>query len=400
MAHCGVYGIIPPWAFRGENGLYSYDGEIYPPFTEGAVQPELGGPGRKTAPRSVRHISRLPTHAVLATEGGYEFEVFYYPLNNNWDVSYCEFTDGHDGVYPSGRNIRFHHNWVAAMQDDGIYLSSPTPWVTDKLYIYQNVISRVTTGFACHSRGGPGGDIYVCRNVVDMRGPIQYSRPTPQKPDGHIIDGSLAFFAHGVGLLSIEAIRFYQNTCLIPVNHDSNCYAGGMVYTTLPNQPRQVFNNLYAYFDSMAKGYPRFAPSQKEMDLEVDGNLYWSVSAGQTPPTDYFKKARTHPLSEKNRKGCPAGWEAHSIAADPKFVNPVSVSRRPDGDNDYRLAKDSPAVKAGVVLPAELWDPLRPKDGSRPDIGAIPCGAEPLRVGIHGRIVAGSVESRGLTPAP
>jgi hypothetical protein len=397
MTHCGVRGNIPPWAFRSENGLYSYDGEIYPPFTEGVIRPELAGPDKKAKPEPARHIARLNTHAVLATEGGYEHEVFYYPLNNNWDVSYCEFSDGHDGVYPSGRHIYFHHNWVGNMQDDGIYLSSPTPFVTDKLYVYQNVICRITSALAAHSRGGPGGDIYVFRNIIDMRGPLQYNRPSPEKPEGWIIDGSLAFLTHGRGMLSVERMYFYQNTCLIPMNNPNNTYAGSMIYGNLPGVARRVFNNIYAYYDGMAKGYPQFSLQDKDVDLQLDGNVYWSVSAGKAPPPDFLEKARADPLSTTNRSAISPGWESNSIAADPKFAKPVTVSRLRDGDNDYRLQKGSPAAGRGVVLPADWMDPLRPPDGARPDAGALPLGAEQLKVGIHGRIAAGSVDSRGLT---
>jgi len=72
--------------------------------------------------------------------------------------------------------------------------------------------------------------------------------------------------------------------------------------------------------------------------------------------------------------------------ADPKFL---SFHAGEDAKNDYRLTDDSPAVKQGIVLPDDLEDPLRPQDGARPDIGAIPLGGEPLRVGIDARIVAG-----------
>ena len=44
---------------------------------------------------------------------------------------------------------------------------------------------------------------------------------------------------------------------------------------------------------------------------------------------------------------------------------------------------------AGIVLPAEWDDPLRPTSGDKPDIGAIPIGGEALKVGIDGRITAG-----------
>ena len=49
-----------------------------------------------------RHLIRAagaPAHALVVTEGSYEFEVFHYPYNHDWEIANCEFTDGHDGVY-------------------------------------------------------------------------------------------------------------------------------------------------------------------------------------------------------------------------------------------------------------------------------------------------------------
>ena len=54
--------------------------------------------------------------------------------------------------------------------------------------------------------------------------------------------------------------------------------------------------------------------------------------------------------------------------------------------NDYRLHKDSPAQGRGVNLPSAWEDPLRPLDGARPDIGALPVGSPLPKFGIDGRI--------------
>src|SRR5437763_10750975 len=122
MMHSAIHCCIPPWGFRDENSLYTYSPEQYDPFL----------PPQK--PANARNVARLPTHALLVTEGSYEFEVFHYPYNHDWEISHSEFTDGHDGVYLSGRNIRFHHNLVDSIQDDGIYLSAPSPHFNDDIH--------------------------------------------------------------------------------------------------------------------------------------------------------------------------------------------------------------------------------------------------------------------------
>jgi hypothetical protein len=387
MTHCGVYGMIPPWAFRTENCSYAYSPFVYPPFLEGLAAEERQGSSTARPKQVTRHIARLNTHAVLATAGGYEFETFYYPLNHDWEIAYCEFTDGHDGVYPSGRNIRFHHNWVDNMQDDAVYVSSPTPYISDGVFIYQNFISTFTTAFGAHARGGPGGDIYIFRNVVDSRRPVHFNRPTPAKPEGEVRSGANLFLVHNADhLIHIERLYFYQNTMLFPVVHLGLGFTGGLAYGWEPETSRRVFNNIFVFYGLDGKyPIPFYGMRSSRADLQIDGDLHWSLSAGQAPPDGFFKPLREHPIAKANLEKYPAGLGTHCLVGDPRFV---AISSDPQAANDYRLRRDSPAIGKGVPLPAEWPDPLRPAQ-SPPDIGAIPAGGEPLKVGIHGRITAG-----------
>ena len=166
---------------------------------------------------------------MLVTEGSYEFEIFYYPHHHDWDVSYCDFGDGHDGVYLSGSNIRFHHNWVDGIQDDAVYLSSPSPYFNRDIYIYQNLIRQCWMAFGGHARGGPGGKIYIFRNVSDLRKNVQFSRPTPKKPEGVIGPGPTAFMVHNSDhIIHMEHLYFYHNTSLVEMSHYIGNYNAGM----------------------------------------------------------------------------------------------------------------------------------------------------------------------------
>jgi hypothetical protein len=75
----GLYGNCPPWGTRRENGLNTYNNL----------------PNR-------RDIARLTGHALLVTEGFQEFSVFAFPHNQNWEISYGDFTDCHDGSISAG----------------------------------------------------------------------------------------------------------------------------------------------------------------------------------------------------------------------------------------------------------------------------------------------------------
>lgn len=387
MTNCGVHGMIAPWMFRTENVSYSYSGKSYPPFLTDPAPPEIPGAAKQPA-IVTRHISRLPTHAVLVTEGGFEFETFYTPLNHDWDISYCDFTEGHDGVYLSGRDIKFHHNLVDNMQDDAIYVSSPTPYVTDGLYIYQNLIRQCVAGFGAHARGGPGGKIYIYRNVVDMRENLQFNRPAPDMPGGTIFPGHLAWLVHNANnIIHMEDIFMYQNTTLTTVGNVNYSYCAGMVLNS-DRSRRAVFNNLHVYTEGAAQYPTPWRFPEKELNITFDGNLHWHADPAVKPPANYFDTTRKHPQSEVSKKTYPAGWDANSFIADPHFV---SYDRNRHADLDLRLKADSPAKGAGVALPKEWPDPLRPANDARPDIGAIPMGDE-LKVGIDGHTSAG--ESR------
>jgi hypothetical protein len=53
---------------------------------------------------------------------------------------------------------------------------------------------------------------------------------------------------------------------------------------------------------------------------------------------------------------------------------------------DLRLTADSPAVRSGIPLSSAWPDPLRNNSLDAPDIGALPLGVMPWRIGVHGRI--------------
>jgi hypothetical protein len=364
FVHSAIHGMIPPWAFRDENGLYTYNPRYYDPF----VPPP--------APANLRNIARLPTHALLVTEGSYEFEVFYYPYNHDWEVAHCEFTDGHDGVYISGHHVRFHHNWFDNFQDDAVYLSSPSPNFNDDVHVFQNLTTRCFTAFACNTTGGPGGTVSIYRNVVDMRQGVHFNRPSPGKPKGWTAAGH-AFLVHGGDVRTIESIRFYQNTFvgqLYNADYSIRTWTG-----TRPETQRRVFNNIFVYLNRFPGLDVLRAPPH---DLQLDGNLHWCPLAEAKVPPDFLAQVRTCAASEKNKKDYPPGWAAHDVIGDPRFLR---FGPAPAAANDYRLHKDSPAAGRGVVLPKGWADPLRPADG-RPDVGAFPLGSEPPHYGRDGRI--------------
>ncbi len=365
-----LHGMIPPWAFRSENGLYTYTGDAYDPWIT----------GKQT--ENARNIARLPTHAVLVMEGSEEFEVFYYPYNHDWEISYCEFTDGHDGVYVNGQNMRFHHNLLDTFQDDALYLSSPTFWVSDDVRVYQNYLRSVSTAFGFHSYGGPDGHIYIYRNIVDMRDPRHFERPTPDKPEGGLFNAGITV-KHGSEMIGTESVAWYQNTLIGPTQ--SAGFAHYLVYNTSEKTSRQVFNNLILYLNGPPSGLVPIEPH----NVRCDGNLYWSLDPTKPMPEDFLARARKQ-IMPKSGPATTRPIEEHGIVANPQFMK---FDLNPTATCDYRLTDQSPAAGAGVVLPKELEDPLRPDVGAAPDVGALQRGS-PLSVGCYGRVHIAPVEDR------
>jgi hypothetical protein len=345
---CGFYGCVPPWTFRTDTSLRSY--------------PERGQ----------RDITRLGTHALLVPDGGREFSVYAFPINDDWDISYCDFTDGHDGIYLGGVNLRFHHNKVYDVQDDGIYLSPMYPRYGKRraeLHLYQNYLGRSLTALAF---GGPekmnDDTVYIYRNIIDLREPLATGRPSTKNPQG---GSSLGKVMGDHGSPPWSAMKIYHNT--VVAAGDARSADLALAGAAHVERPRFFFNNIVVPLARL--------PAFKTVDPDkgqADGNLYWSSDLPAKQAQTFFTKYRASALFEQSKKVYPPGFESHSLLKDPKFVkSPTGQAMMPD----YRLQAGSPAVDAGVELPAAWPDPLRQADKGGPDIGALPLGAEPPMVG-------------------
>ena len=348
-----LHGNVPPWTFRVDTSLRSYPGRPY------------------------RDLTRFGTHALLVPEAGREFEVFSLPINDDWEIAYCDFTDGHDGVYLGGVNVRFHHNRVFDLQDDGIYLSPMYSRIgrgRAEIHCYQNFIGRCLTALAF---GGPEkvteDTVYLYRNVVDLRAPVQMGRPSVKQPKSRLAFGHV-MSDHGSPPWS--AMRIYHNTFIAHAGRRSDM---GLLGAAHADRPRRVFNNILLQLTAL----PRLTLPDADLNAQADGNLYGSLGLDAKQAANFFTKYRASPAFEKSKKGYPPGFEKNALVGDPRLVK---IGAEKSATDDYRLQAGSPAVAAGVVLPADWPDPLRKQDKGRPDIGALPLRAQPLHVGpvVHG----------------
>lgn len=345
VLHSGFYGSVAPWTFRGDGSKRDYPG------------------------RPHRNISRLNTHAHLEIESGRESSVYATPQNDDWEIAHCEFTDAHDGVYLGSINVKFHHNLIENLQDDGIYLSPM--YMRHRLdnrdpeiHVYQNIFRGMLTALAFGGTEATTRDkVFVYRNVFDLSMKVQTGRPTGQKAAASFSTGKV-IGDHGSPPWS--AMNLYHNTFIMAeASRQADMATLG---ASKLERPRRVFNNIFLHRERM----PGFVGAVPANDVMEDGNLFWSPGADKTATT-FFNKYRASPLYAESKKSYPPGSSTHSLVADPKLR-----------EGDARLQEGSPAVDAGVMLDESWPDPLRKQDKGKPDIGALPLGAEALKVGRKG----------------
>lgn len=357
ITRSGFHGNLPPWTFRAENSL------------------------RHRTDADARDITRLNTHALLVCSANREFDVYAFPQNDRWEISYCDFTDAHDGVYFGGMNAKFHHNVIRRLHDDGMYLSpmyanyrgSPAD-----IHIYENLVTECLTAVAF---GGPElvttDRIYLYRNRFLLDTVVPTARPaedgvapgfTASKPIGD----------HGSPPWS--RMHIYQNTFrMIEAGRSAEQTLSGAYG---PDRPRYLFNNIIEVVPppstipaeilakAIGKGgrFPAVIVPPSDQGAS-DGNLYWIAGVDAALGTAALDKFRKSPAFEETKKTYPAGSTTNSIVAEPKR------------DEVDRLQAGSPAIDAGVPIPADWPDTRRDQDQGKPDIGALPQGAEPLSAG-------------------
>ncbi|MDZ4683617.1 MAG: hypothetical protein SH850_00925 [Planctomycetaceae bacterium] len=307
------------------------------------------------------------------------------PVNERIEFAHCEFTDDHDFAYLRPvKQLQFHHNFVDNFNDDGLECGPKLREHT--LFIAQNRIGRCLIPFTQHEIDkddspldhNPAAGVFVYRNVIDLRGGTYKSPPKEAdstgdylRQEGHLVGD------HGGPIWPV--MHVYHNTLLrdTPVFRDS--YLFGLGSQGLRNTERDVFNNVFVQTDRVP-GVGFVAMKQAE-NVREGGNILWGLGEGPALDRDPFAKFRASPLFLDSQNRYPAGWTTDDRIADPHFVRLTTDRTTPP---DLRLQPGSPAVNAGVPIPADWPDLLRDADG--PDAGALPLSVSPWGVGIDGRV--------------
>jgi hypothetical protein len=388
--HCDFDGGLPGWFFRTDNKA-----EYFYVSNNQVFRNTLGG-------------------------GTFETLLLGNPNDTGTEIDHCEFHDAHD-VYLAGKDIKFHHNWIHNLNDEGLVLDPGTPEQTQdfQMQIYQNVITKTLSAIS-FSGNHPKGNWYIYRNLIDLRSPTAGFRPK------NIDHKNVWRYGHLIKMIEPDGPRdLFQNTFLVHAQHERASYRH--YSSTKDNQRRRTFNNIFIAInpDSDSDRPISFIPSPS-FPGPTDGNDYFRVGLAIAPLLIYDKYTfigepacpnidpndnetghcsggkflnldilRGNPgkgiepslLFIQSKSQYPPGYEANSMEEDPQFRQ-FDINGILQKTDDLRLKSASPAREKGVRLPDDLRsiDPLAPTDPNvRPDIGCFPFDCCPLQVGVDSR---------------
>jgi len=314
--------------------------------------------------------------------------------NRDFEIARCEFTDSEDGVFLGGvRGVRFHHNLVENMTDDGMFLTAVTGWdghvAGGDARLWQNRFSRCLTTlafgvghgrqFAMADRVQTGDGLWITRNVFDFRRPVHYHWPKgPDAPDQ--VPTFRARFAGDHGSPAWEPMWVYHNTMVGGHTERGDFGISGLGSGMGKGTTRRVLNNILC----TDVGAPGGAVPRSDDRFTAAGNLLWSFDPAAARDASLWQA--------KLEKSSP------QVAGQNKLQDPGFVHYAVDWRTaiDLGLKPGSPAVNSGAPVPSDWFDPLRGSDADAPDAGAMPLGSRPWRIGVRGRMDA---FGRAIEPA-
>jgi hypothetical protein len=369
FSHCEFNGGMPTWYFRTDRKAEYM-------FLENGL-PALNNLGKQTV--------RSLTVSGSAASGN--------------TIHHSEFYNAHD-LYLGGTDIDFHHNWIHNLNDEGLFLDANQ---SQNIRIHENVIVKTLSPIS-FAGGQVAGPFYIYRNLIDVRAPTAGYRP--RRPgDTDVWRYGNTFKSNGED----GPYDLFHNTFLVYAQGGQASYLH--YRNTAAPHLRRSFNNIFVAVnpDADSDRAITFLPGPL-FPGPTDGNLYYRKGLATAPLFRYlaygfqgaaFKGGSFDCLSPFD---CPTalhgsqfffqsqsqyapGFEANSLEADPQFVS-LGADGRFRASDDLRLRSTSPALGAGITLPADLLAldaQVVTPSAFAPDIGAFPLGSGRLAVGVDGR---------------
>lgn len=370
--NCTINGGMPPWYFRGDkkSGYHYKSGDE-------VIKNNLG---KKT-------ISSL-------IKGS--------PEDIGTIISNCDLINGHD-IYLVGK-IEFHHNYINNLNDDGIFFMEGHNNIAK---VYKNVFTKCLSCFSFAQDIEPsGGPWYIYNNLVDLREPTESFRPnhelaTPQDDERYgwlyknngkvgrqyffhntaiVVNGKApdASFSHLLKTGNKRYGRINFNNIFVAVSIDHHIRKPVMIFSS-PVYPDASDGNLYYRIGSLHQHIFQYPSYTVIVDgIEVIRPERWFDHFDADYKVSYLYK--------DSQKHYHPGYENSGKQISPQFRSISDDGRLPMLTDDFRLAKHSPARKAGVVLSEELAIMAYGRLPTiKPNMGCFHSNSAPLRVGVGSR---------------
>ena len=379
---CEIDGGLPTWFFRSDRK------------DEYRFRPAPGGP-------VVRNLLGHSTGGTLISSDARALRI---------SIHHCEILNGHDIAVAFGDSSVFHHNWVHNINDDGLIMTGagvdnidedgtpvePADEGTVNAKVYGNVISQCLT--AMSFAGGQVGQIYIYRNLFDLRARTLGNRPQKEGEQSSLRHSG--FFKDGTDEGPFD---LFHNTCVIldpgavgDALKDMQRAGFGHYGTKLNDQQgrRRAFNNIFVvvYSQEDKTNAIAFLPPNTFAG-PTDGNLYHRFGTGDH--ARFLVRNNDHndlhqDLDTYQEAQFP--YEKGGRSKNPLFRSfDESGQPLPDTD-DFRLSGLSPARGSPVKLPDELRSLDKEASGLGflfdllpRDRGCYYANGAVLRVGVKGR---------------
>ena len=325
------------------------------------------------------------TNDALFASGTYDDE--------DLEIAYCEFRNGHDGMTLFGVRPRIHHNLFENINDEVFYTDGANDGVDD-IRIYNNVIRKALNVFS-HAAGGAAatGARYYYRNIVDLRIPtLGFRTFSPDPPNAGYTGNwrpSIDFKMNAV----VNQFYCYQNTFIQgnpDLTQELTKWTGDA--DVVNPKTRRFMNNIHM---SLQADKPLHIIPNPSYPALSDGNDWCRRMTNAVSPlyvhydltTTYadYSALSASALWSSYLSANGVGWDTHSRFDYPQFAN-VSDHAYAHSvaypNADYRLKSSSPVRGVGATL-LNTWPDSETYD-STPDIGALPYGAAAVAVGVDG----------------
>lgn len=311
MTHTACRGIAAPWTFRGSLKYRSVEARI---FSASGWTPAVDE-------------------------------------NRDFELAWCEFTDCVDGVFIGNvRGVRFHHNLVANVSDDGMFLTAGTALDGTThggdVEIYQNRFTRCLTVFAFgvgHGRqrwvsGGrqTGSGVQIYRNVIDLRRPVMYHWPSGPDAPQEIDSAGRITGDHGGP--AWEPMVWRHNTILTAEPPFRAYYGAGLGASLAPGTSRRVFNNIFLQLSGAPGNVFQPIVLQADHDARVAAA---AAAKEQADPLDSLLDGDlTAPAPQTKPKVDPAAVSKLKEEAQRQPAPPRQTDFQADGNLHWSLAAD------------------------------------------------------------